>query len=225
MTTQGYGTSTGSDSGGVTGKAQQTAGTAAEEGRHVADVATEEARGVASEAAQHAGDLLQEARTQLEEQSRTQLDRLVGTLKQLADDLEHMAKGEGTGSGVAQTLVTEVSDRARAIGSQIEGRQPGEVLDQVRTFARRRPGTFLLGALAAGVVAGRLTRATKDAASDAQGTTATSGLGTEGLPSSGPGLTDPVQSTGTAADAPLAGTGSPQDDPVYPEGSSLGGPS
>jgi len=35
----------------------------------------------------------------------------------------------------------------------------------VRGFARRRPGTFLLGALAAGIVAGRLARGAKDGSS------------------------------------------------------------
>ena len=35
-------------------------------------------------------------------------------------------------------------------------------LDEVRSFARRRPGTFLLAAAAAGLVAGRLTRGAVD---------------------------------------------------------------
>jgi hypothetical protein len=45
----------------------------------------------------------------------------------------------------------------------LEQREPGELLDEVRALARRKPGTFLLGALAAGVVAGRLTRGAVDA--------------------------------------------------------------
>jgi hypothetical protein len=36
------------------------------------------------------------------------------------------------------------------------------VLEEVRSFARRRPGTFLLAAAAAGLVAGRLTRGAVD---------------------------------------------------------------
>ena len=45
----------------------------------------------------------------------------------------------------------------------LDQRDPGELLDEVRGIARRKPGTFLLGALAAGVVAGRLTRGAVDA--------------------------------------------------------------
>ena len=37
-------------------------------------------------------------------------------------------------------------------------RDPGALLDEVRSFARRKPGTYLAIALGAGVLAGRLTR-------------------------------------------------------------------
>ncbi|RHA44104.1 hypothetical protein D1825_03040, partial [Cellulomonas rhizosphaerae] len=37
-----------------------------------------------------------------------------------------------------------------------------EALAEVRSFARRRPGTFLLVAAGAGLLVGRLTRALKD---------------------------------------------------------------
>jgi hypothetical protein len=242
MTTYDYDSPAGSAGGGMTDQAQQAASTAKDEAQNVAAVAKDEAQNLAGEARQHAGNLVDEARRQVEDQSRSQLDRLVGSLTELADDLERMARGEGAGSGMAQTLVTEVSDRARSISSQVQGREPSEVLDQVRGFARRKPGTFLLGALAAGVVAGRLTRAAKDAGGSSSGssTSTPSGLGTpgtsstpgtagsvttqpgpvgtEGLASSGPGLASPVQDTGTAGADPLAGTATP-DHPVYPEGS------
>jgi hypothetical protein len=56
-----------------------------------------------------------------------------------------------------------MSDRARQVGARLDGREPQELLDDVRGFARRRPGTFLLGSLAAGVLVGRLLRGAKDA--------------------------------------------------------------
>ena len=62
---------------------------------------------------------------------------------------------------------------------------PAQLLDDARDFARRKPGTFLLGALAAGVVAGRLFRATADGAAAASladtGGTGTTGAGTTGV--------------------------------------------
>jgi hypothetical protein len=68
---------------------------------------------------------------------------------------------------MAADLAREVSDRIRTFGSQLENREPTQLLDDARSFARRRPGTFLLGALAAGVVAGRMFRATADGAAAA----------------------------------------------------------
>jgi hypothetical protein len=59
---------------------------------------------------------------------------------------------------VASEVARQAATRARNVGSFVDSHEPGDLLDEVRRFAGRRPGTFLLGALAAGVVAGRLTR-------------------------------------------------------------------
>lgn len=198
-------------------EAKQTAGTAKDEAKNVAGVAKSEARNVVAEGKQQAAGLLDEAKTQVDDQARTQRDRLVSTLRSFGDDLEKMANGEQTGGGMAQDLARQVADRAREIGSRVDGREPTELLDEVRSFARRRPGTFLLGAIAAGVVAGRLTRGAKDA----QSSGTTTGSRTP--------LYDDVRATmppsgGTAAGAPIAGTGYPDTPPVYPAGSAVGEP-
>lgn len=190
-------------------EAKQAAGTAADQSKHVAGVARDEARNVVEESKQQAQALLEEAKTQLDEQSRTQRDRLVSTLRTFGDDVERMANGERTGGGMAQDLARQVADRAHELGSRIDGREPTELLDEVRSFARRRPGTFLLGALAAGVVAGRLTRGAKD------GRSATSD------PDRTP-LYDEVR--GTATGTPTAGTGHPVGPAAYPAGSGVGEP-
>jgi hypothetical protein len=146
-------------------QAKQAASTAAEEGKHVAGVAKDQAQQVASQAQQQTKNLMGEARSQLEDQSRTQRDRLVSRLRTLSDDIEKMASGEGADAGMAQDLARQVAQRARELSSRVEGREPAELLEEVRGFARRRPGTFLLGALAAGIVAGRLTRGAREASS------------------------------------------------------------
>jgi hypothetical protein len=155
----------------ATQRAQQTASTAAEESRHVAGVAADEARSVAAEATEHARNLVGDARTQLQgqvdEQTRQQKDRLAGTLSTFGDDLASMAENS---SGLASDVAHEVADRARTLSRHLDGREPTELLDDVRRFARQRPGAFLLGALAAGVVVGRLARGAKDAIEAAEGT-------------------------------------------------------
>jgi hypothetical protein len=154
----------GTDSGGVKDQAKQAASTAGQEGKHLTAVAGDEAQNVAAEAKQQAQTLLEDAKGQLEEQSRTQRDRLVQTLGTLGDDLERMS-GQAD-SGLAADLAKQVSRRARDLSTRLDGREPTELLDEVRDFARRRPGTFLLGALAAGVVAGRLARGAQKAQQD-----------------------------------------------------------
>lgn len=69
--------------------------------------------------------------------------------------------GRGT-PGLASDLARQASGRARTLGDHLESREPSELLDDVRRFARQRPDTFLLGALAAGVVVGRLARGAAD---------------------------------------------------------------
>ena len=140
-------------------RVQDTASTAKDEARNVASAAAEQARNLA-------GETRQQVTEQLGEQAGTQRDRLVGTLRTLGDDLEQMA-GQDATPGLAADLAREVAGRARTLSSHLDGREPGELLGDVRDFARRRPGTFLLGALAAGVVAGRLFRATADGAAAA----------------------------------------------------------
>jgi hypothetical protein len=203
----GYSSGSGSDAS-TTDKAKDTASTAADQGKQVAGTAKDEALNVAGTAAEQArtvvGDAKQQVTAQLNDQATTGRDKLSETLRTLGDDLQKMAQGEGPSQGMATDLAQEVSDRVRAFGSHLENREPGQLLDDARDFARRRPGTFLLGALAAGVVAGRVFRATADGAAAASlaesgGTTAPTGTtyGTTGV-GAGP--------MGTASgNAPLAG--------------------
>ncbi|MBM9461641.1 hypothetical protein JK386_17205 [Nocardioides sp. zg-536] len=212
------------DQTGTADQAKQAAGTAVDEGKHVAETAKDQAAGVAADAKEQVRNLIGEARTQVEDQSRSQLENLVATLKTFADDLESMARGEGQGSGLAKDVVQQVGDKARGLSSQIQGREPAELLDQARDFARRRPGTFLLGAVAAGVVAGRLARGTKDAASAASAPAD----GTDAHGSTGavppPAAVEPTRPAGTAMADPLSGTvAPPPGPPAGPEATQGGG--
>ena len=198
-------------------RAQETASTAADQSKHVAGVAKDEARHVADEARLQARGLVNDAMTQVNEQSRSQRDRLVGTLQTFSDDLEQMAS-QGGRSGMATDLARQVAGKTRDLSTQLDGREPADLLDDVRDFARRRPGVFLVGALAAGVVAGRLARGAKESqSSDSDTGTAGMSRSPYDSPYDAPGPTG-----GTATGVPLAGTGYPATDPVYPAGSEVG---
>ena len=179
-------------------QAGEAVGTAADEGKHLTNVAGEEARNVAGEAKQQGRALLDDARSQLEDQSRTQKDRLAQTLGSVGDDLERMS-GQAD-SGLASDLVRQAAERVRSVSSHLEGREPAELLGEVRDFARRRPGTFLLGAVAAGVVAGRFARGAQKAQQGSHSTTSPS----SGVPSSTTSMG--ATSTGpTSAGVPVTG--------------------
>jgi hypothetical protein len=156
------------------GQAKQAAGTAADEGKRVAGVAQDEVKNVAAEAQSQLRSLLDDATSQVDEQSKAQKSRLADTVRTFGDDLESM-RGEGQDGGIAAQVVQQVADQARGLASHLDERDPSELLDDVRHFARRRPGTFLLGALAAGIVVGRVTRGAK-AAQAAQGQSGSGGV-------------------------------------------------
>lgn len=137
---------------------------AADAGGHLLDDAKGEAAAVTHEARRQLGDLWSQARTEVTGQAATQQSRLAGGLTSVGGQLSQMASAPAE-QNLATDLVREVGDKVDALGRWLEGHGPDEVLDEVRSFARRRPGTFLVIAAGAGVVLGRLTRGLKDAPS------------------------------------------------------------
>jgi hypothetical protein len=134
---------------------------AKEAGQHVAEVAKDQAGNVAAEAKHQAKDLLDQGRDELRQQTAQQQDRVASGLHSLSAELHSMASGSSD-QGMAADLAREAADRARAMATWLEEREPGQLLDEVTSFARRRPGAFLGIAAAAGVVVGRLGRGLKE---------------------------------------------------------------
>ncbi|MFB9378048.1 hypothetical protein ACFFKU_09685 [Kineococcus gynurae] len=151
-------------SAGVTGtgkeQAAQVAGTAKEQAGAVAGSAKSEAQDVLAEARGQAGDLLEDLRTQLSEQSEVVRDRVAGFLGEFGSELRGMADSGG-GQGYATRLVQQVGGHASTWGDRLDSSSSADLLTRTRAFARRRPGAFLLGALAVGVVVGRVGRGAK----------------------------------------------------------------
>jgi hypothetical protein len=82
--------------------------------------------------------------------------------------------------------------------------EPGDLLDQVRQFARRRPGAFLLGAALVGIIAGRLTRGAASASDSSTG--GPTGLTSQGTPTTRGRLTSRDASSDTPIAAAAAST-------------------
>ena len=197
-----YGTTSTSGTSGTSGsggKAQGVAQDAAAGGKQTAETAKEQAAEVAQEAKSQARALVDQARQQLADQTGTQQETAATGLHSIADELTGMLEGQGANDGLAAELAQQASTRVRDAASWLESRQPSDLLDEVRSFARRRPGTFLLGAAALGVVGGRLTRGlAADASDGSAGTTGTTGTAQGSYGGTGtyapvqPALVDPV---------------------------------
>lgn len=159
---------------------------AATQAKDVLGTAKTEASTVVSEAKVQAKDLFAQTQSELKEQASTQQQRIAVGLRGVGDELSSMA-ANSEGSGVASDLVQQVASRLSSAASWLGDRDPSSVLDEVKRFARRRPGTFILGAAVAGIVVGRLTRALASNASDEKAETSTPAL----PPSPAPALIEP----------------------------------
>ncbi|WP_341717207.1 hypothetical protein QQG74_25325 [Micromonospora sp. FIMYZ51] len=144
-------------SGGVREQARQVGSEAAHAGGAVAETAREQGKEVGREAARQARDLYGEARTTLAGQAGEQQRRAAGGLHSLADEMRAMADNGGQDGPVSE-VARQAAERVHGVAGWLERREPGDLLTEVRDYARRNPGTFLVGAALLGVVAGRLTR-------------------------------------------------------------------
>lgn len=150
-------------------EAGYVAGEAKDKARDVAQTAKEQGREVAGEAKVQARELFGQAKSEAYAQAGQQQQRLSAGLRALGQEFGAMAQGSNESdapSGTATRLSRTAGHQLENVAGWFESREPADVLDEVRRFARRRPGTFLLGAAVLGLVAGRITRALADDARD-----------------------------------------------------------
>ncbi len=146
-------------------EAANVAGHAAGAAQNVAETAKAEAANVASEAKNSARDLLHQAKSDLTSQAGTQQAKAAEGIRSISSQLRSMADAPDQ-QGVASDLIRQAADRSASVASWLDNRDPGSLLDEVKSFARQRPGTFLLVAAGAGLLAGRLGRSLQAGAPD-----------------------------------------------------------
>jgi hypothetical protein len=225
------------DSHTMTGHGQTTMEAAKDEAAAVKDTAAAEAKGVVDTTKAEAGSVARETKVQLEDlyakakrelgdQASTQQQRLASGLRSFSGELGSMARN-ANGSGVAGDLVRRASQRADGMASWLSQRDPADVLQEVKAFARRRPGVFIGVAAIAGIVVGRLTRALASAASDSGSTggsrsdsaSRTAGTTARGYQASG--LESDAWATGTSGAAAMPGAAAStvpaEEAPLYAE--------
>ncbi len=147
------------DTGTAKVEARRVADTATSAGADVAETAKEQVSQVATEAKDQAASLLETVRVEVGEQANTQQQRVAEALHGLSKELGAMASSSPE-SGWVTDLVHEASRRGGEVAHWLSDREPADLLEAARSYARRRPVTFLALCGLAGVLAGRLTRST-----------------------------------------------------------------
>ncbi len=188
------------------GEGRQVAGEAKEGGQHVAGVAKEEATKVASTVGEQAKSLLSQSRSELSDQAGTQKQRLAEGLKSFSDELDSMAQNSEQ-SGPATDLARQASQHTQALAGWLQDHEPDAVLDEVKRFAQKRPGTFILVAAGVGLAAGRLTRGLTSDSDDAPNASG------QGHPAGG----DPYRQDGTQPGFVDDGVDDPDTAAGYPD--------
>ena len=186
-------------------EAKSVASDAAQSGRHVAETAATGVKDVTSEVTTQLRQLFDQVRSELDGQASTQGERAVSGLRSIADELNQMASSTEK-QGIAGEVAQQASDRARTAADWLSDRQPGDMVEELRSFARRRPGTFLLGAAVLGVLGGRMTRGlTGESGSAGAANSGSAADGANGRPGSGVHTSVPTTPVATPSnDAPYA---------------------
>jgi hypothetical protein len=189
------------------------AATSKDEATNVVETAKDQVQAVTSDLREQTRQLADEARTQLTDHALSQRDNAVESLRSLGDELSGMAD-RADAPGLGAQLNREVGDLAHRTADFLQEREPGQLVEELRELGRRRPGAFLLGAAAAGLLVGRVTRGAKTA--HASGSTAGQTGDASGAAQGQSGLaTDP--STVPSA-TPLETDSWGPTSPVYPGG-------
>uniref|UniRef100_UPI0031D6BD66 hypothetical protein n=1 Tax=Saccharothrix mutabilis TaxID=33921 RepID=UPI0031D6BD66 len=166
--------------------AQQAAGDLVTTGR-------EQAKMVVGETADQVKSAVQDMRTRVADQAENQARRVAQQLTRIADELGGMAENQSSDSMTAP-LIRQVADTSRQAADFLDNRGAHGLLDSVQDYARRKPGTFLLGAAVAGFLVGRVAK------------TASGGSDGAGRQSSTPEVTAPAPRSG---DQPMRPTPTP----------------
>lgn len=205
---------------------RQVAESAKTEVGNVADTAKSEVSRVTGEAKAQTQNLVSEARGQLREQAQSQTQRAAGLARGLAENFQALTEGRTDEAGPLGQYAQQATEQVQRFADSIEQRGFDGLVQDVQSFARRRPGAFLLTAGLAGFLTGRLVRGARDAqSSDGDGYQQVSGYSggystgrtdyvddyattprvtaptSAGLSTPGYGTTEPV------SDAPYGGSG------------------
>lgn len=138
--------------------ASDVAGHASGKASGVADSAKSEARSVANDARDQASDVLATTRSELRDRATEQTKTLSSKLDDIGRQLGDMADGSSDPQAQVAQLARSAADSLSTRAQKLDDDGFDGLVDDMKRFARNRPGAFLLGAVAAGFAVGRLAK-------------------------------------------------------------------
>ncbi|HEV7216942.1 MAG TPA: hypothetical protein VGP33_17680, partial [Chloroflexota bacterium] len=137
------------------------------------------------EAGKQAKNLLGQAGSELNDQAGKQQQRVADSLHSISQEFSSMSENSDK-QGHASELVRQAAQKTGQVADWLGSGDPSSLLEDVKRFARRKPGLFIAIAAGAGIVLGRITTAAvhnaQDAKSDSEsGNGNRSGVDTERL--------------------------------------------
>jgi hypothetical protein len=166
-----------------------------------------EVKAVGQDARAHGQQLIATSMESLRSQAGEQTTRLSDGLSDASQQLRRMANGDPQ-PGMVGDLVHQLADVTQRAADRLSSGGLDGAMNDLRRVARNQTGLFLLGALGAGIVAGRVIRATDtksiaQTAKEALSSSGDGGTGSQpaGLSSSG---STPSGSMPSAMPPPLA---------------------
>jgi hypothetical protein len=123
----------------------------------VGSTVREQASQVTRETAAQARHVVSDVRERVAAEAEEQAQRVSRQLGRIADELGQMA-GDAPSDSMSAGAIQSAADTSRQAARFLDERGAQGLLDSARDYARRKPGTFLLGAAVAGFLAGRVAK-------------------------------------------------------------------
>ena len=139
-------------------EAGRVAGSAREAATEVVSTAADQAMGVVGDVKSQAHSVVDQAASELRTQADAKSADAAARLRTLAGEMDALAQGRPQEAAQLTRYLGDAHGRVEGYASRLENRGAQGVIDDVSSFARRRPAVFLLCSVGAGFALGRLLR-------------------------------------------------------------------
>lgn len=142
--------------------------TARQDVRSLAETVKERTSGLTGEISEQGRSLVEDTRYQFQSQAQSGVERVASGLRGFGEQAQALAEGRPEEApqlveylNRAADGIYGAADRLFSVADDVQTRGVTGVIDDVQQYARRRPGTFLLGAALLGFGIGRFVKAEK----------------------------------------------------------------